>query len=85
MTSTRAGSGLLSKPFLALSDLLIAQDAAHGALPTLFAATEPGLTGGEYIGPDGLRQYRGSPTIVAPRRLALDSRDRRSPVERQPN
>ncbi|HMU27349.1 MAG TPA: oxidoreductase [Solirubrobacterales bacterium] len=65
--------GLLSKPFLALSDLLIAQDAAHGALPTLFAATEPGLTGGEYIGPDGLRQYRGSPTIVAPRRLALDS------------
>ncbi len=65
--------GLVSKPFLALSDLLIAQDAEHGALPTLFAATEPGLTGGEYIGPDGLRQYRGSPTIVAPRRVALDS------------
>ena len=34
--------GLVSKPFLALSDLLIAQDAEHGALPTLFAATEPG-------------------------------------------
>lgn len=66
--------GLVSKPFLALSDLLIAQDAEHGALPTLFAATEPGLTGGEYIGPDGLRQFRGSPTIVAPRRVALDSK-----------
>lgn len=60
----------LSKPFLALSDLLLAQDAEHGALPTLYAATNPGLAGGEYIGPDGLGELRGAPTIVAPRKVA---------------
>ncbi len=74
---TAAGNGLgssvfsvISKPFLKLSDLLMAQDAEHGALPTLFAATRDGLAGGEYIGPDGLGEVRGSPTIVAPRKVA---------------
>src|SRR6201997_744899 len=33
---------------------LIAQDAAMGALPTLRAATDPGVLGGQYYGPDGL-------------------------------
>jgi NAD(P)-dependent dehydrogenase (short-subunit alcohol dehydrogenase family) len=30
---------------------LVAQPAANGALPVLYAATEPGLHGGEFIGP----------------------------------
>ena len=60
----------LSKPFLKLSDLLLAQDAEHGALPTLYAATKDDLAGGTYIGPDGLGEMRGSPTIVAPRKVA---------------
>ena len=60
---------IISKPFLFLSDTLMAQDAEHGALPTLYAATNPDLAGGEYIGPDGMGELRGSPTIVAPRKV----------------
>jgi NAD(P)-dependent dehydrogenase (short-subunit alcohol dehydrogenase family) len=40
-----------------------AQDAAHGALPTLYDATQQ-LVGGTYIGPDGPGERRGYPTIV---------------------
>jgi NAD(P)-dependent dehydrogenase (short-subunit alcohol dehydrogenase family) len=61
---------VVSKPFLKLSDALLAQDAEHGALPTLYAATKPDLAGGTYIGPDGMGELRGSPTIVAPRKVA---------------
>lgn len=60
----------LSKPFLMASDLFMAQDSEHGALPTLYAATLTALPGGSYIGPDGLGEMRGSPTIVAPRKVA---------------
>jgi len=64
--------GLLSKPFLKLNDLVVAQDAEAGALPILRAATDPGLPGGSYIGPDGRGQRRGSPVIVPPLKSALD-------------
>ncbi|HWD02576.1 MAG TPA: oxidoreductase [Amycolatopsis sp.] len=47
-----------------LGDLLIAQDVAHGALPQLYAATEPGVSGGDYYGPDRLFNARGHPTKV---------------------
>ena len=36
-----------------------------GALPTLRAATDPGVLGGEYYGPDGPGQSRGYPKLVA--------------------
>ncbi len=41
---------------------LVAQPASMGALPTLYAATEP-LNGGEFIGPDGKGRRKGYPTI----------------------
>ena len=44
---------------------LVAQDAATGALPTLRAATDPGVLGGQYYGPDGFAQMRGYPKLVA--------------------
>ena len=40
---------------------LIAQSPAMGALPTLRAATDPGVRGGEYYGPDGFYESRGYP------------------------
>ena len=43
---------------------LIAQDAAMGALPTLRAATDPAVQGGQYYGPDGFGQMRGYPKLV---------------------
>lgn len=64
--------GLLSKPFLKLNDLVIAQSAEQGALPILRAATDPVLAGGSYVGCDGRGERRGKPVVVAPRKLALN-------------
>lgn len=44
---------------------LMAQSAAKGALPTLFAATCDKLVGGEYIGPTGMGGMKGYPGIVS--------------------
>jgi NAD(P)-dependent dehydrogenase (short-subunit alcohol dehydrogenase family) len=43
---------------------LFIQSADMGSLPTLYAATDPGLTGGEYIGPDGWQGHGGHPVIT---------------------
>ncbi|OBA75350.1 short-chain dehydrogenase [Mycobacterium sp. 1554424.7] len=40
------------------------QGADMGALPTLRAATDPGVLGGQYYGPDGFGEQRGHPKIV---------------------
>lgn len=42
------------------------QPASMGVLPTVYAATDPGITGGEYIGPDGKGQRRGYPALEKP-------------------
>jgi NAD(P)-dependent dehydrogenase (short-subunit alcohol dehydrogenase family) len=47
---------------------LIAQPAEKGALPTIMAATDEKLAGGEFIGPDGAGNRKGNPTIEVPRR-----------------
>ena len=46
-------------------------DAGHGALPTLYAATQD-VPGGSYIGPDGLGHLRGYPEIHQPSKGAGD-------------
>ncbi|MDF5736020.1 MULTISPECIES: SDR family NAD(P)-dependent oxidoreductase [unclassified Nostoc] len=40
---------------------ILAQDITMGALPTLRAAIEAGLKGGEYFGPNGFMEMRGYP------------------------
>jgi NAD(P)-dependent dehydrogenase (short-subunit alcohol dehydrogenase family) len=40
---------------------LVSQSAAAGALPTLYAATAPGITPGFYAGPQGFMELRGPP------------------------
>ncbi|WP_347568887.1 oxidoreductase [Evansella sp. AB-P1] len=47
---------------------LFAQSAEKGALPTIMAATDEELVGGEYIGPDGAGNRKGNPTIEIPHR-----------------
>jgi len=54
-----------------LAPVLMQNDEA-GALPTLYAATSPAAHGGEYIGPDGFGELKGSPVVVQPRPQALD-------------
>jgi len=43
---------------------IASQDAAHGALPTLFAATSPDATPGGYYGPNGFQELKGDPVPV---------------------
>ena len=43
---------------------LVSQSASMGALPTLRAATDSTVLGGQYYGPDGFREVRGHPTLV---------------------
>lgn len=46
------------------AERLIAQSAAMGALPTLRAATDPGVEGGQYFGPSGFLEQKGHPVVV---------------------
>jgi len=59
-TSTRKVAGAVTS----LASRLLAQSASRGALPELCAATYPGLGGGEYFGPRGPGELRGSPKLV---------------------
>ena len=43
---------------------LFFQSAAQGALPQLFAATDPSVKGGDYFGPDGFQELRGHPKLT---------------------
>jgi NAD(P)-dependent dehydrogenase (short-subunit alcohol dehydrogenase family) len=51
---------------------IIGQSAEMGAWPLLLAATDPSLTGGEYVGPSSLAQTRGRPKLVGMTRWARD-------------
>jgi NAD(P)-dependent dehydrogenase (short-subunit alcohol dehydrogenase family) len=51
---------------------LVAQDPAMGALPTLRAATDPTVLGGQYYGPAGFAQTRGYPKIVGSSKKSHD-------------
>ena len=52
---------------------IFAQDISMGALPTLRAATEGGLKGGEYFGPGGFMEMWGFPIRVESNSLAKDA------------
>jgi NAD(P)-dependent dehydrogenase (short-subunit alcohol dehydrogenase family) len=51
---------------------LITQDGEHGALPTLYAATQD-IPGGSYVGPDGLIHAKGYPEIARPSRASRNA------------
>ncbi|MGW6719597.1 oxidoreductase [Streptomyces sp. NPDC054995] len=51
----------------------LAQRPDAGALPQLYAATAPGVRGGELIGPDGRGELRGGPTRVPLAATATDA------------
>jgi NAD(P)-dependent dehydrogenase (short-subunit alcohol dehydrogenase family) len=56
---------------MAIGNRLFAQSDEAGARPTLFAATQD-LPGASYVGPDGLGEYRGYPTLVGRTAAASD-------------
>jgi NAD(P)-dependent dehydrogenase (short-subunit alcohol dehydrogenase family) len=67
-----AGPPLVDALLMRVGNAVIAQSDEMGALPTLYAATEPGLQGGTYVGPDGLAEQRGHPRPVTPSGAARD-------------
>ena len=73
ITSTNLGSHLrgVRGMMMHVGISVIAQDAAHGALPTLYAATQD-IPGNTYVGPDGFGQMRGAPVVTPPSRSAQD-------------
>jgi NAD(P)-dependent dehydrogenase (short-subunit alcohol dehydrogenase family) len=57
---------------LALVAPLITQRPEMGALPTVRAATDPDVSGGQYYGPGGFGQNRGYPKLVESNRDSHD-------------
>jgi NAD(P)-dependent dehydrogenase (short-subunit alcohol dehydrogenase family) len=51
---------------------LMAQDAAHGALPSLYAATMPDVVNGAFYGPNGIAEVRGYPQRVRSSKASRD-------------
>ncbi|PSQ16106.1 short-chain dehydrogenase [Halobacteriales archaeon QS_8_69_26] len=56
--------------FMKVANLVMAQSAERGSWPILYGATHPDLSGGEYVGPTGIMEMRGSPGVVEPSKRA---------------
>ena len=67
-----AGPTRLDELLMLVPNKLLAQSDEMGAQPALYAATEPGVEGGTYVGPDGVAEQRGYPTKVSPNAAARD-------------
>src|SRR5918992_1294122 len=67
-----AAPPLFDRVVMAVSNRVIAQSDDMGALPSLYAATEPGGEGGTFVGPDGFLEQRGHPKPVSPSAAARD-------------
>ena len=65
-----AAAPLADRLVMKVANATVAQSDEMGALPVLYAATEPGLEGGTYVGPDGIAEQRGHPKVVRPNRAA---------------
>ena len=61
------------RPAVELFFSRLSQEAAMGALPTLRAATDPAVLGGQYYGPDGFGQTQGYPKIVGSSKKSHDA------------
>lgn len=69
-----AGNKLMSS-MVDLANQVVAQSAEQGALPSLYGATMPDVQGGEYYGPNGPGEMRGSPKKVTASRRAQSPED----------
>jgi NAD(P)-dependent dehydrogenase (short-subunit alcohol dehydrogenase family) len=67
-----AAAPLVDRLVMTVANAVVAQSDEMGALPVLYAATEPGLEGGTYVGPDGVAEQRGHPKVVQPNGRARD-------------
>lgn len=68
-----AATNPLVRVGMQVSNLLFAQSADQGALNQLYAATNPSVQSGQFVGPDGVGEMRGYPRLVQPTEAAKDS------------
>jgi len=66
-TNLQAHSGVIS-----VFNPLMAMDGPQGALPTLRAATDPGVKGFDYYGPNGMMELKGYPVLARKTAQAQD-------------
>jgi NAD(P)-dependent dehydrogenase (short-subunit alcohol dehydrogenase family) len=67
-----SGPGRPLKPIEKLMANVLSHDAAHGALPTLRAATSPNAASGSYFAPDRLFHLKGDPVAIEVPKPARD-------------
>jgi len=80
-TNLQSHSNPIENAFMAIGNLVLAQSAAMGALPTLYAATMD-LPGDTYIGPGSLGGMRGYPALASRSGAAQDAETARRLWER---
>jgi len=70
-TNLQSKTESLLDKVMVVGNLLLAQSAEAGALPTLYAATED-IPSGSYVGPDGFKQRAGNPRLVGSTKASRD-------------
>ena len=68
----RARNAAVMSRLVSIGNRILAQNAAMGALPTLYAATAPDVRGGDYFGPDRAFEMWGHPRRVGTTARARD-------------
>ncbi len=71
-TGIQSSAPKAMKALMVLGDRILAQSAEQGAVPVLYAATGPGVEGGEFFGPNGPLGVRGK----HPKRVRVSSEGR---------
>jgi NAD(P)-dependent dehydrogenase (short-subunit alcohol dehydrogenase family) len=71
LTARAWGNGRLGR-LIAAVGTVVTQSGERGAQPQLYAATAPGVRGGQFFGPSGFREIRGDVTEVRPSAEATD-------------
>jgi NAD(P)-dependent dehydrogenase (short-subunit alcohol dehydrogenase family) len=66
-------SSRMERVLMAVGNRVIAQSDEMGALPTLYAATQPNLPGASYTGPGGYQELRGHPKAAGRSVAAADT------------
>jgi NAD(P)-dependent dehydrogenase (short-subunit alcohol dehydrogenase family) len=72
ISTTNLGQYMPFKAVFSVLSSLFFQSAKHGAEPTLRAALDTQLKGGEFLGPDGFLQYRGKAVLVKSNAVSYD-------------
>src|ERR1700761_6256990 len=67
------GANVVVRTAIPIAERILGHSAAAGALPTLMAATMPGVKGGQYFGPQGWLELKGPPGPGKIEKQALDA------------